>query len=66
MTSGSGDYVQPGPPVDDLSGDMDCSEDREGVRMVPSEKAKAATPPTTDVVAPQEHKALSESAFSHG
>ncbi len=65
-TLGSGDHVQPGPPADDPSGDMDCSEDREGVRMVPSEKAKAATPPTMDVVAPQEHLALSESAVNHG
>jgi len=65
MTSGSGDHVQPGPPVDDPSGDMDCSEDHEGVLMVPSEKARAATPPTMDVVAPQEHQALSESTVSH-
>jgi len=58
---GSGDHVQPGPPADDPSGDMDCSEDHEGVPTVPSEKARAATPPTIDVVAP-----LSERAVNHG
>jgi len=66
LLSGSGDHVQPGPPVDDPSGDMDCSEDLEGVQMVPSEKARASMPPTMDVVAPQEHPALSECAVSHG
>jgi len=36
------------------------------VRVVPSEKARASMPPTTDVVAPQEHPALSECAVNHG
>ena len=34
--------------------------------MVPSEKARASMPPTTDVVAPQEHPTLSECAVNHG
>ena len=51
---GSGDGVMPGPPSYDSGGDMGRSEDHEGVRMIPSEKARAARPSTTDDVAPQE------------
>ncbi len=66
LTSGRRDHVAPGPPANDPSGDMDCSEDHEGARTVLSEKARAAMPPTTDVVAPHEHPALSERAANHG
>ncbi len=36
------------------------------MRVVPSEKARASMPATTDIVAPQEHPALSECAVNHG
>ncbi len=65
-SSGRRDHVAPGPPANDPSGDMDCSEDHEGARAVLSEKARAAMLSTTDVVAPHEHPALSERAASHG